>query len=207
MAYFPAFIEIKGRPVLIVGGKRAALKKMEVLLEFEAKITMVAPIFIEEIRQVDSPLVKRIERTFHVSDVEGMDMVIAATESPELNHVIAEACRERRILVNAVDQVKDCEFIFPSYVKQGDVVAAFSSGGKSPVVAQYLKAQNRSIVTMELAELTEKLGSLRDQVKEMIPTEKQRKAFYQEILAIGLEEQKVPEENRIQEILRKHIEQ
>ncbi len=207
MAYFPAFIEIKGRPVLIVGGKRAALKKMEVLLEFEAEITMIAPIFIEEIRQVDSPLVKRIERTFRVSDVEGMHMVIAATESPEVNHVIAEACRERRILVNAVDQVKDCEFIFPSYVKQGDVVAAFGSSGKSPVVTQYLKEQNRRIVTAELAELTEKLGSLRDQVKEMIPTEKQRKAFYQEILAIGLEEQKVPEENRIQEILRKHIEQ
>lgn len=207
MAYFPAFIEIKGRPVLIVGGKRAALKKMEVLLEFEAEITMIAPIFIEEIRQVDSPLVKRIERTFRVSDVEGMHMVIAATESPEVNHVIAEACRERRILVNAVDQVKDCKFIFPSYVKQGDVVAAFGSSGKSPVVTQYLKEQNRRIVTAELAELTEKLGSLRDQVKEMIPTEKQRKAFYQEILAIGLEEQKVPEENRIQEILRKHIEQ
>ena len=207
MAYFPAFIEINGRPVLIVGGKRAALKKMEVLLEFEAEITMIAPIFIEEIRQVDSPLVKRIERTFRVSDVEGMHMVIAATESPEVNHVIAEACRERRILVNAVDQVKDCEFIFPSYVKQGDVVAAFGSSGKSPVVTQYLKEQNRRIVTAELAELTEKLGSLRDQVKEMIPTEKQRKAFYQEILAIGLEEQKVPEENRIQEILRKHIEQ
>lgn len=207
MAYFPAFIEIKGRPVLIVGGKRAALKKMEVLLEFEAEITMIAPIFIEEICQVDSPLVKRIERTFRVSDVEGMHMVIAATESPEVNHVIAEACRERRILVNAVDQVKDCEFIFPSYVKQGDVVAAFGSSGKSPVVTQYLKEQNRRIVTAELAELTEKLGSLRDQVKEMIPTEKQRKAFYQEILAIGLEEQKVPEENRIQEILRKHIEQ
>ena len=207
MAYFPAFIEIKGRPVLIVGGKRAALKKMEVLLEFEAEITMIAPIFIEEIRQVDSPLVKRIERTFRVSDVEGMHMVIAATESPEVNHVIAEACRERRILVNAVDQVKDCEFIFPSYVKQGDVVAAFGSSGKSPVVTQYLKEQNRRIVTAELAELTEKLGSLRDQVKEMIPTEKQRKAFYQEILAIGLEEQKVPEENRIQEILGKHIEQ
>lgn len=207
MAYFPAFIEIKGRPVLIVGGKRAALKKMEVLLEFEAEITMIAPIFIEEIRQVDSPLVKRIERTVRVSDVEGMHMVIAATESPEVNHVIAEACRERRILVNAVDQVKDCEFIFPSYVKQGDVVAAFGSSGKSPVVTQYLKEQNRRIVTAELAELTEKLGSLRDQVKEMIPTEKQRKAFYQEILAIGLEEQKVPEENRIQEILRKHIEQ
>lgn len=207
MAYFPAFIEIKGRPVLIVGGKRAALKKMEVLLEFEAEITMIAPIFIEEIRQVDSPLVKRIERTVRVSDVEGMHMVIAATESPEVNHVIAEACRERRILVNAVDQVKDCEFIFPSYVKQGDVVAAFGSSGKSPVVTQYLKEQNRRIVTAELAELTEKLGSLRDQVKEMIPTEKQRKAFYQEILAIGLEEQKVPEENRMQEILRKHIEQ
>lgn len=206
MAFFPAFIEIKNCPVLVVGGGRAALKKIEVLMEFEADITVIAPTFIEEIQKIESRLVKKLERAFRVSDVEGMHMVVAATESKEVNHVIAEVCKERKILVNAVDQAADCTFIFPSYIRQGDVVAAFSSGGKSPVVTQYLKEKNRPIVTSELAELTELLGSLRDMAKERIATEKQRKAFYQEILTLGMEEARVPDEKEIEAILSKYVE-
>lgn len=205
MAYFPAFIEIENHPVLVVGGGRTALKKIEVLLEFKADITVIASEFIEEIQKMDSQLVKRLEKPFQVSDVEGMHIVVAATESKEVNHVIAEVCRERKILVNAVDQASDCTFIFPSYIKQGEVVAAFSSGGKSPVVTQYLKEKNRPIVTLGLAELTERLGSLRDMAKECIATEKMRKAFYQEVLALGLEEERVPDEKEIEEIFSKYM--
>lgn len=205
MAYFPAFIEIENHPVLVVGGGRTALKKIEVLLEFKADITVIASEFIEEIQKMDSQLVKRLEKPFQVSDVEGMHIVVAATESKEVNHVIAEVCRERKILVNAVDQASDCTFIFPSYIKQGEVVAAFSSGGKSPVVTQYLKEKNRPIVTLGLAELTERLGSLRNMAKECIATEKMRKAFYQEVLALGLEEERVPDEKEIEEIFSKYM--
>lgn len=205
MAYFPAFIEIENHPVLVVGGGRTALKKIEVLLEFKADITVIASEFIEEIKKMDSQLVKRLEKPFQVSDVEGMHIVVAATESKEVNHVIAEVCRERKILVNAVDQASDCTFIFPSYIKQGEVVAAFSSGGKSPVVTQYLKEKNRPIVTLGLAELTERLGSLRNMAKECIATEKMRKAFYQEVLALGLEEERVPDEKEIEEIFSKYM--
>lgn len=205
MAYFPAFIEIENHPVLVVGGGRTALKKIEVLLEFKADITVIASEFIEEIQKMDSQLVKRLEKPFQVSDVEGMHIVVAATESKEVNHVIAEVCRERKILVNAIDQASDCTFIFPSYIKQGEVVAAFSSGGKSPVVTQYLKEKNRPIVTLGLAELTERLGSLRDMAKECIATEKMRKAFYQEVLALGLEEERVPDEKEIEEIFSKYM--
>ncbi len=205
MAYFPAFIEIENHPVLVVGGGRTALKKIEVLLEFKADITVIASEFIEEIQKMDSQLVKRLEKPFQVSDVEGMHIVVAATESKEVNHVIAEVCRERKILVNAIDQASDCTFIFPSYIKQGEVVAAFSSGGKSPVVTQYLKEKNRPIVTLGLAELTERLGSLRNMAKECIATEKMRKAFYQEVLALGLEEERVPDEKEIEEIFSKYM--
>lgn len=205
MAYFPAFIEIENHPVLVVGGGRTALKKIEVLLEFKADITVIASEFIEEIQKMDSQLVKRLEKPFQVSDVEGMHIVVAATESKEVNHVIAEVCRERKILVNAVDQASDCTFIFPSYIKQREVVAAFSSGGKSPVVTQYLKEKNRPIVTLGLAELTERLGSLRDMAKGGIATEKMRKAFYQEVLALGLEEERVPDEKEIEEIFLKYM--
>lgn len=203
MAYFPAFVEIENRPVLIVGGGKAALRKIEILLEFGAEITVISPVFIEEIQKIASENVKRYERGFRISDVEGMHMVIAATESRDVNHVIANACKERKILVNAVDQIEDCTFIFPSCLKQGELVAAFSSSGKSPVVTQYLKEQNQAIVTKELGELAELLGSLREKAKEAIPDEKLRKEFYQEILRTGLEEGRIPEAEEAETILQK----
>lgn len=204
MAYFPAFIEIEKKPVLVVGGGKAALKKIEVLMEFGADIMVIAPKFIEEIRNIDSPQVKQYERGFRVYDVEGMHLVVAATESKEVNHVIAENCKKRNILVNAVDQKEDCTFIFPAYIKQDNVVAAFSSGGKSPVVTQYLKEKNRAIVTEELGALTEFLGSLRERAKEIISTEKMRKEFYKEVLALGVEKERIPTEAEIKTILQKN---
>ena len=203
MAYFPAFIEIEKKSVLVVGGGKKALKKIQILLEFGASITVIAPEFIEEIQKIDNPQVKLYERGFHVGDVEGMDLVVAATESKKVNHVIAENCKERNIFVNVVDQIEDCTFIFPSYIKQGDVVAAFSSSGKSPVVTQYLKEKNHQIVNAELGELTEFLGSIRGMVKEKISTEQKRKAFYKEILMIGLGEERIPGEAEVEKLIEK----
>lgn len=203
MAYFPAFIEIEKKSILVVGGGKKALKKIQILLEFGASITVIAPEFIEEIQKIDSPQVKLCERGFHVGDVEGMDLVVAATGNKKVNQVISENCKERNILVNAVDQIEDCTFIFPAYIKQGDVVAAFSSSGKSPVVTQYLKEKNHQIVNAELGELTEFLGSIRGMVKEKISTEQKRKALYKEILMIGLGEERIPGEAEVERLIEK----
>ena len=70
-----------------------------------------------------------------------MEMVIDATDDNALNHEIAEYCKAKDSMVNAVDQKADCSFIFPSYIKEKNLVAAFSSGGNSPVLTQYLKGK------------------------------------------------------------------
>ncbi len=76
-------------------------------------------------------------------DFNEADFVIAATDDQKTNHEISHMQR-KKIPVNAVDQKEDCGFIFPSYVKEGEVVAAFSSGGQSPLITQYLKGKNRT---------------------------------------------------------------
>lgn len=155
---------------------------------FGAKVTVVAEDICDELRkltiddiasedktgsytankennQTDSDAADRItiiKRKFNQKDCDGMEMVIAATDDNALNHEIAEYCKANGIMVNAVDQKADCSFIFPSYIKEKNLVAAFSSGGNSPVLTQYLKGKEQEILTPFLGELNEYMGQIRE---------------------------------------------
>ena len=134
MAYFPMFVQLKNKKCLVIGGGRIALRKIEVLKDFEADVTVIAPEMIPQIRQIDK--IRRIFRTFMEEDFKEAELVVAATNDPKVNSEISKICMQKKIPVNAVDQKEDCSFIFPSYVKEGEVVAAFSSGGQSPMITQ-----------------------------------------------------------------------
>ena len=103
--------------------------------------------------------------------------------------------------MNVVDCPSECSFIFPAYIKKGDVVAAFSSGGKGPVITQYLKKENEDVVTEWLGEIADFIGSKRDKVKEIVPTEKGRKKVYKKILEVGLQEKRLMSEEEIMEYI------
>ncbi|MGN1267085.1 MAG: bifunctional precorrin-2 dehydrogenase/sirohydrochlorin ferrochelatase [Dorea sp.] len=200
MSYFPMFVEIKNCPCLVVGGGAVAFRKIEVLREFGAKVTVVSPEIMQSIKEMEDIFCK--ERAFQLSDIHNMKLVVATTGDKALNHMIAEACKEQKIPVNIVDQIEDCSFIFPSYLKQGEVVAAFGSGGQSPVITQYLKEQARPFMTKDLGELAESMGAIRQIVKETVPFEKRREC-YQEILDLWVDENKVPSQEEMARILTK----
>lgn len=201
MSYFPMFVDLTGRKCLVAGGGKIALRKVQVLREFGAGLTVVAPRVIWEIRQMED--IVCLERRFAPQDLEGQELVVAATDDREENHRIAELCRMAGIPVNAVDQPEDCDFIFPAWLKQGEVVAAFSSGGRSPVLAQYLKEKISPVLTPLLGELADCLGGLRERVGQCVK-ESERKKVYQEILSRTLEEGKLPMEEEIEEIICRH---
>lgn len=200
--YFPMFIEIKNKNCLVVGGGRIAFHKVKVLRDFEVQIMVVAPVILSEIQEMKD--VVCCERQFEKKDLKGQFMVIAATDDKEMNHRISQICREEEIPVNAVDQPEDCSFIFPAYLKEGEVVAAFSSGGQSPVVTQYLKERVRPFMTPLLGNLSERLGGLREKVRRINPAEA-RKNIYQEILQAGLEKGEIPSDEEIEEILKRNF--
>ena len=185
MSFFPMFVELKQKKCLVVGGGPIAARKIEVLLEFGGDVTTVATAFSDAVEQMVG--IRRICREFEENDLDKVDLVVAATDDPKLNHEIAKQCKMRRIPVNAVDQPEDCSFLFPAYRKQGEVVAAYSSGGQSPAIAQYLKEASAEILTKELGDLAARLGELRPRVKKEIADANDRKRFYQEVLALSLE--------------------
>ena len=231
MAYFPMFVDMTERECLIVGGGNVAYRKVIVMLDFGAKVTVVAEDICDELRkltiddiaredktgsytankennqtdpdaankennQPDSDAADRItfiKRRFERKDCDGMEMVIAATDDNALNHEIAEYCKANGIMVNAVDQKADCSFIFPSYIKEKNLVAAFSSGGNSPVLTQYLKGKEQEILTPFLGELNEYMGQIREKVIAQYDTEAERKRVFKEILCAAIDNGRIPE--------------
>ncbi len=205
MSYFPLFMELKDRDCLVVGGGRVAWRKVKVLMDFGAQVSVVAPEIIPEIRELGPA--QQTEREFEDGDVQGRTLVVAATDDEVLNQRVSRLCQALGIPVNAVDQTQDCSFIFPAYIKQGEVVAAFSSGGQSPVMTQYLKAQIKPVMTEELGELAACLGSIRDVVHSSVKTEIARKHLYEELLQLGLQKGKNPETEEIWNVMKKYMEQ
>lgn len=231
MAYFPMFVDMTERECLIVGGGNVAYRKVIVMLDFGAKVTVVAEDICDELRkltiddiasedktgsytankennqtdsdaankennQPDSDAADRItiiKRRFDRKDCNGMEMVIAATDDNALNHEIAEYCKANGIMVNAVDQKADCSFIFPSYIKEKNLVAAFSSGGNSPVLTQYLKGKEQEILTPFLGELNEYMGQIREKVIAQYDTQAERKRVFKEILCAAIDNGRIPE--------------
>ena len=179
MAYFPMFLDIEKKPCLVVGGGSVALRKVQVLLDFGAHVVVVAQTICDEIK---AKATETFERSYEDNDLIGKVLVVAATDDAAVNHDIAEAARKRNIPVNAVDQPEDCTFIFPSYIRKKNVVGAFSSAGNSPVLTQYLKKQIQDVLTDELGEINEYMGSIRSTVKASLATESERKNAYRVVL-------------------------
>ena len=187
MAYFPMFVDITGQKCLIVGGGRVAKRKVQVLLDFGARVVLVAKEISDDIKEIASEKsedgnISLHEKEFEDTDIEGAMIVVVATGDKKLNDHIYALCREKRIPINVVDVKEMCSFIFPSYVREGNLVGAFSSSGNSPVLAKYLKDKTSAFLTKDLGELNEYLGQLRPQVFESIKDEPGRKACYEKIL-------------------------
>lgn len=210
MAYFPMFVDMTKRECLIVGGGNVAYRKVIVMLDFGAKVTVVAEDICDELRKLTiddiasedktgsytankENRITFIKRRFERKDCDGMEMVIAATDDNALNHEIAEYCKANDIMVNAVDQKADCSFIFPSYIKEKNLVAAFSSGGNSPVLTQYLKGKEQEVLTPFLGELNEYMGQIREKVIAQYDTQAERKRVFKEILCAAIDNGRIPE--------------
>lgn len=202
MSYFPMFIELQSRPCLVAGGGQIAFHKVKVLIDFGAQITVVAPEILPEIEEISG--VDCQKRSFKEADLEGQELVVAATNDKKLNHRISLICRKKKIPVNVVDQPEECSFIFPAYIKEKEVVAAFSSGGQSPVITQYLKEQMRSVATPLLGEMASCLGCLRKNVQQSAKTNDAKKKIYREILMLSIEKDRIPTEEEIEQIINKY---
>ena len=185
--YYPIFLDIEERPVVIVGGGNVCARKAETMMSYGARVTVVSPEFTEEIEGWAAAGKLRIRRKkYDEGDLEGANIVIASTDDQRVNEQIAADCRRRRIPVNVVDVTPLCEFIVPAIIDKGSVTIAVSTGGKSPALARTLKEELQRLVGPEYAEVNDVLGTLREAAKRVLPTDVDRKRFFDAIIAKGV---------------------
>ncbi len=135
MTLYPAFLDLRGRNALLVGGGAVASSKLAALLDTGARVTVVAPQISAGIRERDVTLV---ERGFVESDLDGVWWVVAAAP-PDVNRVVANAAESRRVFVNAVDDKGSASAFLGGVVRRGQVEIAISTGGAAPALAGLLR--------------------------------------------------------------------
>lgn len=168
MAYYPIFVDMTGKRVLVVGGGRVAEEKVAGLLRAEAagRVTLVAPKLLAALQALrDQGKVSWIDREYREGDMEGFDFVMIATDDGKVNAGIAAEGKRRRIWVNAADDPKNCDFILPAVVRQGQIVVAASTGGASPALARRLREELSDYLSEDFAALAELLGEVRTELR------------------------------------------
>ena len=162
MGYYPIFVEMRGRKVLLVGGGHVALEKIGKLVESEADVTVVAPELTPEVRAfIDDGSARLEERAFRAGDTEGFDLVMIATDDGAINREVADEARSRGIWVNAADDVANCDFILPGVARRGRLAIATSTGGSSPALARWLRERMEEFLTDDVVALGDVLAELR----------------------------------------------
>jgi siroheme synthase-like protein len=186
---YPLFLDLENRGALVVGGGSVAVRKVESLMRSGARVTVVAPECADEIEQWGRDGAIELRRKhYDRGDLNGAVLVIAATSDAPTNARVASDCREERILVNVVDLTAMCDFIVPAVVESGSIQVAVSTGGQSPALARKLKHDLQRLVGPEYGEANDILGNLRDAAKSALPTDADRKQFFDRLIAAGLVE-------------------
>lgn len=174
MGYFPAFLKLDNKKVLIVGGGHIAYEKLEHLLDFTHDITVIATTFSAPMRErMTQEHLRWEERAYEVGDIADVAIVVVAVDDLALQERIFNESKQYCCLCNAVDSVAYCDFIFPSYVKKEDLTIAISTSGASPAMAKHLKRYFQAIIPEGIAAFLQEMKALRS----TLPKGKERMAM------------------------------
>ncbi|UCM99563.1 bifunctional precorrin-2 dehydrogenase/sirohydrochlorin ferrochelatase [Sulfurimonas sp. SWIR-19] len=162
MAYFPAFLKLDGKKILIVGGGNIAYEKLEHLLDFTKDIHVVAQEYSDAMMEcIEKEKLTWEKRAYKEGDIKDFAMVVIAVDNIALQAEIFEESKKYNCLCNAVDSVDYCDFIFPSYIKEDDLIIAISTSGASPAVAKHLRRYLQKMIPSSIAEFLKEMKVLR----------------------------------------------
>lgn len=182
MSLLPIFLKLEGRRCLLVGAGSVALDKIGSLLPTGIQLRVIAPNAKSEIRQLASDgMLEWIQRPFEPSDLDGNFLVIAATDSHQVNAAVYRGSVERGILCNSVDDPPHCDFYFGSVVSRGQLQIAISTAGESPALAQSLRREIDAQLPHDLGPWLHSLGQLRREVLAIHPAGDARKALLHQL--------------------------
>jgi precorrin-2 dehydrogenase/sirohydrochlorin ferrochelatase len=163
--YYPLFLDITDRRCVVVGGGDVAERKVGRLLDFGACVVVVGKTLTPGLETMKKEgRINHIDADYDKALITDAFLVIGATDRDDVNAKISRDGKERGILVNIVDDPDKCDFVLPSLLRQGDLLIAISTGGKSPALAKKLREEMEQLFGTEYQTLLEVMGQLREKL-------------------------------------------
>ncbi|MEX0337267.1 NAD(P)-dependent oxidoreductase [Vibrio tubiashii] len=185
MQYFPLFIDLNHKPVLVVGGGEVASRKVDSLIRAGADVTIVSPQVEDYLAKLVANEECRWVQGFYYEELleQKYVQVWATTDNPNLNHQVHHDAKRQGILVNVVDDQPYCDFITPSIINRGRIQLAISSGGAAPVLIRNVREKLEAVLPQNLSLQAEFAASKRADIKEKLPTVDERRKFWEAFFA------------------------
>jgi len=182
--YYPAFLDLKDKKAVILGGGKVAERKVRLLLQAGADVTLISPDITAHLRKlVNRGLLQHIERTYREGDLKNAFIVIAGTSSSVINRKIA---REARHLINVVDMPSEGNYIVPSILKRGPLTIAISTEGSSPAISRAIRKELERHYSTEFALYLKFVERVRKKAMKDIVHAKRREKFLKSLASDDL---------------------
>ena len=164
--YYPAFIDVRGRDCVVIGGGDLGEEKVVKLLECDAGVIVISAEVTDRVRELaEDGAVEWIRRDYEYGDLERAFIAIANTGDDATDRVISREAEERNVLLNVVDVTHLCTFIAPSVARRGEVAVATSTGGASPALARTFREKLEASRILEFADLAPLLSGARAELR------------------------------------------
>jgi uroporphyrin-III C-methyltransferase/precorrin-2 dehydrogenase/sirohydrochlorin ferrochelatase len=182
MDYFPAFLNLRDRACLVVGGGDIALRKLRLLTSAGAIVTIVAPTINAALLQfADTSGHRTVLREFVPSDVLGKWLIVAATGNPDVEQSVYSHATDAGIFCNGVDDIKNCSYITPAIIDRSPVIVAISSAGAAPVLVRKLRMQIEMLLPQGLSTLAALARKWRGRVRDLLTDGLSRRRFWESV--------------------------
>ncbi|MGQ4275185.1 siroheme synthase CysG [Terrihabitans sp. B22-R8] len=183
MRYFPIFVDLKERLVLVFGGGEAAVNKIRLLLKTGAQIRVLADDAAHDIADLAASSLIDLRPSADPAsvDLSGVALIISAAGDP-IDGEISHRAQALGIPVNVVDRTELCSFITPAIIDRGTVLAAIGTEGAAPVLARRLRARLESLLPARLGALADLIGSRRERLSHAAPDIADRRIFWERVV-------------------------
>ncbi|SFK64826.1 siroheme synthase CysG [Falsiroseomonas stagni] len=162
MRHFPAFLDLRGRTVLLLGSGEVAARKAEPLRRAGAII-----------RQADS---------FAPAMLDGVVLAVGADAPDAELRALSEAAQARGIPVNVVDRPALCSFITPAIIDRAPVTVAVSTGGAAPVLARMIRQRIETLLPPAIGTLAALAERFQAAIRARLPDLAARRRFLDQAL-------------------------
>lgn len=166
MVAYPVVLDLRARPVLVVGGGAVAERKVEGLLEAGGRVTVLSPTLTPRLADwVAEGRIRHVARAYRDGDVPGYHLVFVATSDGAVNAAVARAARGAGVWVNVADEPRHCDFTLPSVLRRGALTVAVATGGASPALSRAVREELERHLTDDYAALAGLVGEVRRELR------------------------------------------